>query len=136
MINQHSIPRRPRNPSPVPSRSFPECQRQHGRVVVEAIRCTLGDVLDASAAGMRIRTARRIRHDPHDIVKFTVEGCDGPFDLTAEVMWAKNRGWRWNEMGVRFTDVSGESRRHLNTLAQAAAGNTTFPTSIRLRESA
>lgn len=136
MVPQQRLPRRPRNPSPLPSTSFPDCNRLHGRVVVEAIRCSLGEVLDASAAGMRLRTGRKVRVEAHQFVKFAVEGPDGLFRLDGEVMWVKNRGWRWNEIGLRYIDVSPESRRHLNTLAQAAAGNTTFPTSIRLRESA
>lgn len=136
MIPQRSIPRRPRNPSPLPSTSFPDSKRLHGRVVIEAIKCSLGEVLDASAAGMRLRTGRKVRVEAQQVVDFTVEGPDGPFDLKGEIMWVKHRGWSWNEIGLRFVEVSPETRKHLNTLAQSAAGNTTFPTSIRLRESA
>ncbi|HBS29157.1 MAG TPA: hypothetical protein DEB06_06825 [Phycisphaerales bacterium] len=129
-----TLPRRPRNPSPIPTNSFPDCQRAHGRVVLEAVRCSLGDALDASAAGMRIRAVRRPSFDKHDVVCFTVQGCDGPFPVKGEVMWVKHRGWRWNEFGLRFVDVTADTRRHLNALAQSAAGNTTYSTSIRLRE--
>lgn len=134
MANVLGITSRPRNPQPIPSRSFPNSKRTHGRVVVEAIYCSLGEILDASAAGMRILTTKKTKLKAQDIVRFTVNGPTGPFELEARVMWITQRGWKWYEFGVQFISVTPEGRQGLTTLAASAAGNTTFPTSIRLRE--
>lgn len=108
----------------------PDCRRKHGRVVCEMVSCSLGEVLDACAAGVRVRAGKENEYRTGDIVVFTITGEDRPLTFKGRVMWKKRRGIRRHEMGIQFIELSELNRQALVQLARGAVFNTTFFTSL------
>lgn len=127
---------RPRNFNPIPRLIAPDCRRSHGRVVCEMVTCSLGEVLDACGAGLRVRSAKPYEFAQGDIVSFTINGEDQPLEFKGRVIWTKKRGIRRYEMGLSFVELTPECRQALAQLAQGAAFNTTFFTSMTPRRRA
>ncbi len=127
---------RPRNFNPIPQLLKHDCRRAHGRVMCEMVTCSLGEVLDACAAGLRVRSAKPYEFANGDIVVFTINGEDKPLEFKGRVIWTKKRGIRRFEMGLSFIELTSECREALAQLAQGAAFNTTFFTSMTRRRRA
>ena len=108
-----------RNMLPLPVTGFAESQRRSGRVRCRDLHCSLGEVLDLSAGGMRVRG----RPDKALAVGVAVEVAllCSPFvvHLKARIVWVRKSGWRTQELGLMFLDLSAPSRRSLNDLARA-----------------
>jgi hypothetical protein len=115
-----------RNPNP-----FDEKQRRanelrrHGRVLCQEIACSIGDVLDLSASGMRVRTKFRLPINGEAFV-VTVNSPDGPIAILCRLRWIKRAGIFAREAGLEFFEVGPKSRAILNELARRAAYNETF----------
>jgi hypothetical protein len=101
--------------------------RRHGRVLCQEIRCSVGDVLDLSASGMRVRTRFRLPDGGESFV-VTVESPDGPIAILCRVRWLKRVGIFMREAGLEFFEVGPKSRAILNELARRSAYNETFRT--------
>lgn len=106
-------------------------RRRYGRLVCELVKCGLGDVLDASAAGLRVRCRRHPVIDVGEIVLLTIDVPGAPFQARVKVVWIKRRMFRRTELGVQFVDITPTVRDSLNQLARIAAVNTTFHTTLR-----
>jgi hypothetical protein len=107
----HAMPSRdyftPRNLSPSGKRRLP-------RLRTELIQCELGEVLNVSLAGARIRTAQRLKAGAPRII--AIRGFDltaGP--IHAQVVWCKD-----GEAGLRFLKASPPVRKILSDLAMMA----------------
>jgi hypothetical protein len=94
--------------------------RKAGRVVCERVRCDWGEVLNASASGMRILARARRLPDPGRAAVLTVQGPDRPFSVVARVVWSKQRNWGRREVGVQFVEVSPMARAQLMRMAEVA----------------
>ncbi|MCC6426781.1 MAG: PilZ domain-containing protein [Phycisphaerales bacterium] len=104
-------------------------RRRHGRVLCDGVGCSLGQILDISASGARIRTKfDRLR--PAEEMPLTIEGLDGPIAIHVQVMWIvadeANHPIRQMLTGVRFLNPNEDARRALIELARAAASNPTL----------
>lgn len=99
-------------------------RRRSGRIHQETLQCSLGEVLDLSATGMRV-IARKV---PKGTFSISVEGISENLRIECEVMWSKRKSFWKHEIGLRFvnvdraiteklTKVSTENRlrRHLHT---------------------
>jgi hypothetical protein len=107
---------------PVAKTFGPDNARRCGRVRVEMITCCLGDVLDLSATGMRVRSKGRVPQEGQTL-GVRIEGMIKPIDVRATVVWARKSGWRKMELGLRFEDVTQEIRSELAAIARTAPLN-------------
>jgi hypothetical protein len=89
-----------------------DCRRQGGRLLQEALRCSLGDVIDVSATGMRILTNRKRRGK----VTIHLEGRFGQMAVAAEVIWSRRLGFRRHQVGLRFLNLDRKQARQLRDL--------------------
>ncbi len=121
---------RPRNAILFKKPLKPDSRRKHGRVICEMVSCSLGEVLDACAAGVRVRAGKEYEYRIGDIIVFTISGEDRPLTFKGRVMWTKRRGIRKFEMGIQFIELTELNRLALAQLARGAVFNTTFFTSI------
>lgn len=104
-------------------------RRRHGRIVCDSVRCTIGEVLEFSASGARIRTPYdRIRTGDETTIE--VLGHDGPISITVKVIWiAAEEGDEKDKhvlAGLKYVNPSDEAKRALNELARAASSNPTI----------
>jgi hypothetical protein len=96
--------------------------RRGGRVRVEMIGCSLGDVLDISVSGMRAGL-RGNAPEQGAQMPVTVQGLTSRIELKGRIVWVRRTGWRRFEVGVNFEDVSDEARAQLVAIARAAPMN-------------
>lgn len=100
--------------------------RRHGRVRTQGVECSIGEVLDLSASGMRVRTKFKLP-DVHDVFVVTLFTMDGPLALLTKVRWTKKLGvlgWT-REAGLEFFDVGPKTKTILQQLAGRVAYNET-----------
>src|SRR5690348_12290302 len=77
--------------------------RLHGRLPLETLTCNLGDVLDLSAGGMRIRSTRLPIADPDSgMLSITIADHPELAPMQARMVWNKKIGWFRHEFGVKF----------------------------------
>jgi len=100
--------------------------RRGGRVRLSQVKCSLGDVLDLSATGMRVR-ARRIHAAEGATIRVTVFGLTRAEDVSAKVVWIRRTGWFRREVGLAFQDLSPSARSELAAIAR------TIPLNEQLR---
>lgn len=92
------------NPIPQVTRARSNNKRSAARVTCNAITCSLGEIINASIAGMRILSRRRLPIEKRDFITFEVNGPEGNFPLRAQVIWTKRRGLRKHEIGLELMD--------------------------------
>src|SRR5690348_4425909 len=90
--------------------------RRHGRVRCADIQSSLGEVVDLSHSGARIKRKRRLGAGDGSMVNLEIDGLDGPIRVLARVVWTRRIGFFHHEVGVLFEDVSPEIRRALVTI--------------------
>ncbi|NUQ67697.1 MAG: PilZ domain-containing protein [Phycisphaerales bacterium] len=103
----------------------PTNSRRAGRVFCQDVTCSLGEIRDLSASGMRVRT----RQKPPPLnqpITLTLETLDGPMVIGCEVVWARRTGFFQRELGVTFRGLNDRTRLALSRLAQASAYNETI----------
>lgn len=96
-------------------------QRRAGRVRCEGILTSWGEVLNASASGLRISAKGKTVPELGETAVLTIQGPEGPFKVTAKIVWSKQKNWGKREIGVQFVDVPEQARWHLARLAEAAS---------------
>lgn len=96
--------------------------RRHGRVMCQDITCSIGDVLDLSASGMKVRTRYKLPGEGNVFV-ITLVTADGPLAILSRVRWIKRSGLFMREAGLEFFDLGPKSRQVLQALAGRAAYN-------------
>jgi hypothetical protein len=98
--------------------------RRAGRVRCEGITTSWGEILNASASGLRIKAKGKTIPEPGVSALLTIQGPEGPFKVAAKIVWAKQKNWGTREIGVQFIEVSEQGRWHLVRLAEAASRST------------
>lgn len=98
-------------------------RRRHGRVRCQETRCTLGEVLDLSASGVRVLTRGRVRLKRDTVIPMIIEVGDRAVPVQAKVVWVNKAGWRRRTAGLQFVDLTPELRARLAELAQYAANS-------------
>lgn len=105
---------------PVPIESHPNNARRDGRLRPHFVTCSLGDVADYSASGMRVQfSAKKLTIGEGQVQDVTIHGVDGDFVVKAKVVWIRKRGWRKFELGLQFIGIDAKSRANLAALARA-----------------
>lgn len=98
-------------------------RRSHNRLAQESIRCNLGLILDLSKGGMRVQS-RRIPDE--SVVDIEVSDDEDVLLLRAQVVWSKKIGFRRNEVGLKFLDLSSELEARLANLGARNRVRRTF----------
>lgn len=65
----------------------------------------LGEVLDMSKAGMRLKSGNS-KLSNGDVLGVTIRNHEHKLAITARVAWVKKTGWKSREIGLQFLDVS------------------------------
>lgn len=115
----------PRKPRAVNPPSFPDSKRNAGRVRCQDIACSLGEILDLSVGGMRVKTSSRVSRVGSGIT-VTISALEGEVLVPCTIQWIRKRGWLSREVGVKFGSLSPEVSKALCDLARAAAYNETI----------
>ncbi len=89
-------------------------RRAHARLPQEALKCNLGEVLNLSLGGMRVRCTRAPK-DAVVEVELTYEG--ETMKVQAEVVRSNKIGFRKHELGLRFLDVDPETAKQLTRVS-------------------
>jgi hypothetical protein len=110
--------------------------RRAGRVRIEEVGCTLGEVLDLSATGLRLRCARRPEKHAGDELDVELDGVDGAFIVRVRVAWVRRIGLRRHEMGLEFISPDARTCEALAALARTAPMNESFHHPADFRRSA
>lgn len=90
----------------------------------------MGDVVEFSASGARIRTAYdRIRTGDETTIE--VMGHNGPISITVKVMWIASEEVTSEKehyvlAGLKYVDLTDEARTALTDLARTASSNPTL----------
>jgi len=87
-------------------------RRRHGRLEQEAVRCSLGHVVELSASGMKIR-CRKVRRD---VVDVHIWGLGSELTVKGRIVWSKRIGFFKHEAGVQFLDMTPELVRKVTTM--------------------
>lgn len=103
---------------------------------LQDITCSLGDVVDLSAGGARVRLRGRTP-DLDERCVLHIHGLDQVIELEIRIRWCRRVGLLGREIGVEFVDVAPAARSALALLARTAAHNETIRPDIdRFRNSA
>ncbi len=94
--------------------------RRFGRICCTRVRCGLGEVLDLSAAGMRVFASRKPKLKPDRSYRLRVQSDVGECEVVAKLVWSHRLGFRKHLLGLRFVEMQEETRRQLNDLARSA----------------
>lgn len=101
----------------------PENLRRHGRVKCRDVECTIGEVLDLSASGLRVRAKGALALRQGDVFSMTIQTLDGPMLAPVQVAWVRRTGFRTHEIGITFRESGPALVRALANLARASANN-------------
>ncbi len=85
-------------------------QRRHGRVRVQGLTCALGEVMDLSASGMRVRRRWKPPALKGVVENVRLVGDVGCIELQARVAWVARRGLLLYEAGFFFLDLHGDRK--------------------------
>lgn len=97
--------------------------RRHGRVKCQDVGCTLGEVIDLSASGLRVRAKGRVVVSKGDVFSMTIQTLEGPMLAPVCVAWVRRTGFRTHEIGITFREAGPALSRALSALARASANN-------------
>ncbi len=117
-----STPRKNRAVNPP---AFPDSKRVAGRVRCQDIECSLGEILDLSVGGMRVKTSARLPRIGSTLT-VTIAALEGQVTAAVTVQWIRRRGWLRREVGLKFGPLDARVARVLCDLARAAAYNETI----------
>src|ERR1043165_5524309 len=85
-------------------------RRKYARLRIQAAT-DLGDLLDLSAGGARVRPRGLIPLREGDGFWFNIQGLDDLIRVAARVVWLKRKGW-WGgrEGGLEFVSLDAKTR--------------------------
>lgn len=96
-------------------------RRRHGRVKCPGVKSSLGDVLDVSASGCKIKSRGRLAARVGEVVRVRIRPLTSePFEAYARVVWFRKVGLFQVHTGLCFEHITPEVRRGLASIASAA----------------
>lgn len=112
---------------------FNDPRRKHQRHHTKTVSCALGEVLDMSAAGLRLSSKSKPPLQPGRTAQIRLAHPKGDLIVAVELRWLKRTGLFRYEMGLQFLDVTPQTQATLDNLARfgfvAAADGSQRPTS-------
>lgn len=94
--------------------------RRHGRVRMTAVTCSLGEVLDISASGIRMLCGGRPDCRVGRRITITVTTENDVFGVVMRPVWIRKVGFFKYELGGCFEDLDESTRMRLIGLARSA----------------
>ena len=102
-----------------PNPSHQDPRRAAPRHVTDVVTCPLGELLDLSGTGMRVKVGRGSALKPGQVLPIKLATPSGSVSVQVQVMWRKRRGWRGGaEAGLRFVGVTPGQSVALATIAR------------------
>ncbi len=101
-------------------------RRVRNRINCVLLECELGEVVNLSLTGMRVRCHKKVAPPPPSMqpIRVTLRVADKVLELKARIAWSRKVGAAFfsrYEMGCFFIDVSEEQRAAIGRLAREAA---------------
>lgn len=119
----HHIPAA--NPDTEPAGDAPSSpagkDRRRSRVHTVLLRCFLGEIVDLSQTGMRVRCRRKPRMERHAkrlASPITIEGAHESLSIRVRPVWVRSVGFLHHEIGLAFVDPTSEQSAALTRLAR------------------
>ncbi|MEC9373653.1 MAG: PilZ domain-containing protein [Planctomycetota bacterium] len=91
-------------------------RRNSGRLGVEDLRCSAGQIIDLSATGARLRSKKQ--WEEGQIRRVEIKGSGMVLLIAATCVWVRKEGWRRYVVGLRFDEVNQEQRAFLTQVAR------------------
>lgn len=88
-------------------------RRDAGRIQCSELRSNIGEIVDASSTGLRIKGKLPAGSKPGSTIALVVAGDEESLPLTCEVRWIKKLAFRTTTFGVSFTEITEDQRRLL-----------------------
>lgn len=98
--------------------------RKHGRLKCELVSSTLGEVVDISGSGMRVRSPGKPPIRTGQQFDLTVSGLGEQIHLPVKCVWIRRIGLFKREIGLAYGELPDETRSRLSKLAHLAAVKT------------
>lgn len=95
--------------------------RKGGRLKPLSLRCELGQVIDISGGGMRVKVKGKLKLEKGETFPLVIHAPEGEIRVKCKVVWTRKADWRSIEIGLQFDDVAPESRAMLNLVARGIA---------------
>ncbi len=92
--------------------------RKAERFAGETVRCALGEIIDVSATGLRVRCAGKPPIKPGGVLPLRLQFGDGSMQLQAQVRWCKRRGLKRHEIGLQFVNLKPGMLKVLDAIAR------------------
>ena len=96
-------------------------KRKNGRLAAQDAHTALGEVMDISGSGMRIRRRGAKPVSVGDTFLLDLYVCGRAVRLPVEVVRIQKAGWRSHDYGLRFGELPPEMRAQFGMLARMAA---------------
>ncbi|QOJ00773.1 MAG: PilZ domain-containing protein [Phycisphaeraceae bacterium] len=96
----------------LPTEGSGDNARRHGRVRCDELVCNLGQVLDLSASGARIKLSLSPLTVGGEVI-CEIEAPDRRVAIAAKVIWCRRVGFFRHEAGLTFLDVPAHARAGL-----------------------
>ena len=89
-------------------------KRRHGRVVPDGLWCSVGEVLDLSASGLRLQCAKAIGEG---VGKVLLRDNNHSVEVLGRVVWCNKVGFRRFEVGLEFVNIAPETAATIRAMA-------------------
>ena len=103
-------------------------RRRHGRLRTEGVNCSLGEVVDLSASGMRVLRKGRRSAEVGETVALTLDYEGFTLSVDARVVRLEKAGFRRHIYGLEFQQVNPDVQDQLTHLARIATYQRILPT--------
>jgi hypothetical protein len=94
-------------------------RRKAGRLRCSDLQCSLGEVTDLCASGMRVRAGKPVALGRNSQVTLSVDELT--LTLKARIAWSRQTGRKTFEAGLEFVDLDGEQRKTLAEIARLSS---------------
>ena len=94
--------------------------RRFGRLRCLDVRCDLGQVVNISAAGLRVRCRHKPMVNPNRPFAMEISSTFGRFRAGAQLAWIKKIGWFKYEIGLQLVEIGPGGREILAEIARTA----------------
>jgi len=101
--------------------------RRHGRIRCEILQCGLGEVMDISASGMRVRHCGRRIVKEGKVLNLLLKALDRTLPVTVKVVWVKRQGFMRYSFGVEFVDMTPEQAASIASFARVVIDSRMLP---------
>ena len=90
-----------------------EDRRNAGRIQCSELRTNVGEIVDASSTGLRIKGKLPSGVRPGTSLMINISSDEDVLSLVSEVRWIKKQAFRGMVFGVSFIEITENQRRQL-----------------------